>query len=188
MAIHPLKKDVFEQLIKGNFICSNSSKPLMQKLFNYIDENFEELENYFLEINYILTAGDEYYHFTRPEQKADISRKLEQTFRWIDILDFFKSYDPSFGSSYRFEPQAIAVNLKVNASLKSKLRALKKHTKTDNELEGIKSLVESLRKDGYVELEDEISDSYKVLASFSYLEKLILNINLSEEIQDEIPE
>ncbi len=188
MASHPLKKEVFEHLIRGAFICSNSSKTHTQKLFSYIDENFDELESYFMEINYILTEGDEYYHFTRPEQKVDINRKLEQAFRWIDILDFFKNYDASFGSGYRFEPQAIAVNLKVNATLKSKLRALKKHTNTDNELEGINKLVQLLLKDGYVELENEISDSYKVLASFSYLETLILNINLSEEITDEIPE
>jgi len=104
------------------------------------------------------------------------------------MVDFFKSHEASFGSGHRFEPQLIAVHLKVNATLKSKLRALRKYTNTDNELEGIKKLVELLRKDGYMELENEISDSYKVLASFSYLEKLILNINLSEEIQNEIPE
>lgn len=188
MALYNFKKDVFEQLNKGGFICSNSSKPQTQKLYTYIDDNFDELESYFIEINYILTQGTEYYHFTRPEQKADISRKLEQAFRWIDIVDFFKSYESSFGSGYRFEPQEISVQLKVNATLKSKLKALRKHTGTDNELEGIRKLVEKLKNDGFVELENDISDSYKVLASFSYLETFILNINLTEEVQDEILE
>jgi hypothetical protein len=53
---------------------------------------------------------------------------------------------------------------------------------------GIQKLIDNLTKDGYLELENEISDSYKVLASFSYLENLILSINLSEEVQDEIPQ
>lgn len=188
MATYNLKKDVFEQLSKGGFICSNSSNPQMQKLYNYIDENFEDLESYFIEINYILTQGDEYYHFTRPEQKVDITRKLEQAFKWIDIVDFFKSYDSAFGAGYRFEPQEISVQLKVNATLKSKLKALRKYTQSDNELEAIKKLVERLKSDGFIELENEISDSYKVLASFSYLEAFILNINLSEEVENEIPE
>ncbi len=188
MATYNLKKDVFEQLSKGGFICSNSYKPQLQKLYNYIDENFDELYGYFIEINYMLTQGVEYYYFTRVEQKVDITRKLEQAFRWIDIVDFFKSYDSSFGSGYRFEPQEISVQLKVNATLKSKLKALKKHTQTDNELDGIRKLVERLKSDGFVELENDISDSYKVLASFSYLEYLILNINLPEEVQNEIPE
>lgn len=188
MAINNYKKDVFEHLSKGGFICSNSSNQQIQRLYNYIDENFEELERYFVQINYQLNHGDEYYYFSRPESKADITRKLEQAFKWIDIVDFFKSYDASFGSGYRFEPQEVSVHLKVNATLKSKLKALKKYTHTDNELEGIKKLVERLRNDGYVELENELSDSYKVLASFSYLETLVLNINLSEEVQNEIPE
>lgn len=180
--------DIFEYLSKGGFICSNSSDPHVQKLYNYIFEDFDNLESYFSGISYILTEGDEYYHFTRPEQKVDITRKLEQAFRWIDIVDFFKNYDSSFGSGYRFEPQEISVQLKVNATLKSKLKALRKYTQTDNELDGIKKLVDRLKSDGYLELENEISDSYKVLTSFTYIETLILNINLSEEVQDEIPE
>jgi hypothetical protein len=188
MATNNLKKEVFEQLSKGAFICSNSSKYQTQKLYSYIEENFEELENYFIEIGYILTEGNEYFHFTRTEQKVDVSRKLEQAFRWIDIIDFFKSYDSSFSSGYRFEPHEIAVKLKVNATLKSKLKALKKYTQTDNELDGIKKLVELLRKDDFTELENDLTDSYKVLASFSYVETLVLNINLSEEVQNEIPE
>ncbi len=183
-----LKKEIFEQLSKGGFICSNSAKPQAQRLYTYIEENFDELESYFSEINYILTEGDEFYYFTRPEAKVDIARKLEQAFRWIDIVDFFKTYDSSFGAGYRFEPSEIAVQLKVNATLKSKLSSLRKHTQTENELDGIKKAVEMLRKDGFVELESEISDSYKVLASFDWLETLILNINLSEEVRDEIPE
>ncbi len=88
MATSSYKKDVFEQLSKGAFICSNSSKLEVQKWYNYIDENFDTLYDYFNEINYILSPGDEYYHFTRPEQKVNITRKLEQAFRWIDIVDF----------------------------------------------------------------------------------------------------
>ena len=45
-----------------------------------------------------------------------------------------------------------------------------------------------LRKAGYAELESEISDSYKILSSFSYLEELVMSINIPEEIQNEIPE
>lgn len=188
MTKYNFKRDVFELLSKGGFICSNSSKPQIQKLFSYIDENQEELETYFQDIGYHLTQGDEYYYFTRPEQRVDITRKLEAAFKWIDIVDFFKSYDSSFGAGFRFGPQEISVELKVNATLKSKLKALRKYTKADNELEAITKLVDNLRNSGFVELEDEYTDSYKVMASFSYLEQLILNINLSEEVEDEIPE
>ncbi|MEN9443465.1 MAG: hypothetical protein RIS47_355 [Bacteroidota bacterium] len=188
MATQNLKKEVFEQLSKGAFICSNSSKLQTQKIYSYIDENFDDLAQYFQEINFILTSGDEYFHFTRVEQKVDIARKLEQAFRWIDVVDFFKCFDVAFGAGFRFVPAEIAVQLKVNATLKSKLLALRAYTQTDNVMTGIQKLIDNLTKDGYLELENEISDSYKVLASFSYLENLILSINLSEEVQDEIPQ
>jgi len=88
MATHNYKKDVFEHLAKGAFICSNSSNQQIQKLYDFIEENFEDLESYFGEINFFLLQGDEYYYFSRPEQKVDITRKLEQAYRWIDIVDF----------------------------------------------------------------------------------------------------
>lgn len=188
MATHNFKRDIFELLSKGQFICSNSSNPHIQNLFTYTEENLDELQEYFSHINFLLTAGEEYFYFTRQEQRTDINRKLERAFLWIDIVDFFKTYDSTFGASYRFEPQEIAVNLKVNLSLKDKLRALHKLTGTNIELDGIKKLVEKLRSDGFIELKNEISDSYKVLDSFRYLENLILNINLSEEVHNEIPE
>ena len=48
--------------------------------------------------------------------------------------------------------------------------------------------IESLVRDGFVEMETEILKSYKVLSSFKYLEELINNINIPEGVQYEIPE
>jgi hypothetical protein len=42
--------------------------------------------------------------------------------------------------------------------------------------------------DGFAELENEILKSYKVLASFDYLENLIRSIYIPEAVQHEIPE
>jgi len=188
MATQNLKHEIFEILSKGTFICSNSCDTRIQRLYSYIDEHFDELYDYYIQINLILERGDEYYYFSKAESKVELRRKLEMVFKWIDIVDFFKSYDNSFAAGFRFDPSHISVQLKVDAVLKSKLIVLKKYTKVDNELESIKKLVDMLRRDGYLELEDEVSDSYKVLSSFSYLDQLILSINIPEEIQNEIPE
>ncbi|MFW5753532.1 MAG: condensin complex protein MksE [Marinilabiliaceae bacterium] len=188
MAIQNLKQEVFEIMSKGGFICSNSIDTRIQKLYNYVEEEFDALHDYFSEINFILERGNEYFYFSRPESKADIRRKLDTAFKWIDIVDFFKSYNNSFSSGYRFTPHEIVVKLKVDVQLKNKLAGLNKYTKTQNEHEAIKKLTEMLTKEGFCELENEINDSYKVLASFTYLEELILNINISEEKENEIPE
>jgi hypothetical protein len=188
MAIQNLKQEVFEIMSKGGFICSNSIDTRTQKLYNFIEEEFGSLYDYFVEINFILQRGDEYFYFSRPESKADIRRKLENAFKWIDIVDFFKSFDNSFSSGYRFTPHEIVIKLKVDVQLKNKLSTLYHYTKTKNEAEAIRKLSEMLTKEGFCELENEINDSFKVLASFIYLEELILNINISEVVKNEIPE
>ena len=40
----------------------------------------------------------------------------------------------------------------------------------------------------FIELENDITHQYKVLASFKYLEQLILTINIPDEVKNEIPE
>ena len=180
--------EIFELLSKGLFICSNSTNDSIRKLYNYADENFDELQEYFSEINFILERGDEYFYFSRRETKVDLARKLETAFKWIDIVDFFKTFENSFGASYRFTPSDILVRLNVDAVLKTKLLGLQKYTKEEKFADSIQRLLKILCTEGYAELENEISNSYKIMASFAYLEEFILNINIPEEIQNEIPE
>ncbi len=180
--------EIFEILSKGSFICSNSTNNTIRKLYDYIEQDYSNLYEYFLEINFILEKGDEYYYFSKKVLKADLERKIETAFKWIDIVDFFKAYEDSFGPGFRFTPANILVRLDVDAMLKTKLTSLKKYTQKDNFLENIQKLIEMLCKAGYAELESEISDLYKILSSFSYLEDLVMSINIPEEIQNEIPE
>ena len=97
---------IFEILSRGQFICSNSPDESIRKLYSVIDEeqNFEYLYDFFLRLNFILERGSEYYYFSRSESKVDLERKIDQAFKWIDILDFLKTFDNSFGSGYRFTP------------------------------------------------------------------------------------
>ncbi|HUZ61659.1 MAG TPA: hypothetical protein VMU83_22975 [Hanamia sp.] len=182
---------IFEILSKGQFICSNSSDELIRKLYNTIDEpqNFEFLYDYFLNINFILEKGNEYYYFSRMENKVDLERKIEQAFKWIDILDFLKTYDNSFGAGYRFSPSDILVKTKVDAELKSKLESLKKYSAgKEKHLELIEKILETLEKDKFIEMENSIIHQYKVLTSFHYLEQLVMTIHIPEETINEIPE
>ena len=184
--------DIFEILRRGQFICSNSPEDTIQTLYKILedDDTFEELYNYFYQINYILEEGDEYFYFSRnTEKNIDLERKIEKAFGWIDILDFFKTYDSSFDVGFRFTPSEIDSQLKNNADLKTKLENLKKiGSDKKNYLDRIKKIIEKLDKDNYITLENEISETYKVLTSFNYLKDLINTINIPEEIANEIPE
>ena len=80
------------------------------------------------------------------------------------------------------------MRLNTDADLKSKLSALKKITKKTKHTEAVSKLVDYLLKDNFLELQDEISNTYKVLSSFEYLEELIMTIHIPEDIANEIPE
>lgn len=186
--------EIFELLSKGQFICSNSTDSRISKFCEILDdqENFETLYDYFYSINFILEKGDEFYYFSRKnESKADLERKLETACKWIDIIDFFKTFDNAFASGYSFSPARIAVEISVQAVLKNKADGLKGVLKLDEKTpyhEVANKIVELICKEGFAESENEILKSYKVLSSYKYLEELINNINIPEEVQHEIPE
>ena len=193
MSVPKQTGEIFDLLSKGQFICSNSSDSDIRKLFDVIDDknNFESLSEYFKAINFVLEKGDEFYYFSRTESKADLERKLETAFRWIDLIDFFKSFDNSFASGYQVTPSEIAVKISVDAVLKNKADGIRNVLKLDDKTsypEIVNKAIDSLIKDGFAEMENEILKSYKVLASFKYLEELVTNINIPENIQNEIPE
>lgn len=182
---------IFDILSRGQFICSNSNDEAIRKLHSVIEEeqNFEFLYDYFISINFVLEKGDEYYYFTRTESKIDLERKIEQAFKWIDILDFFKTFDNSFGSGYRFTPSDILVKLNLDAALKSKIEGLKRHAGgKEKPAEVIEKIVADLIKDKFIEIEDPNFNKYKVLSSFKYLEQIVMCINISDEVKNEIPE
>ena len=184
--------DIFEILRRGQFICSNSPDASIQALYKILEDEdtFEGLYEYFYQINYILEQGDEYFYLSRPNEKnSDIERKIEKAFGWIDILDFFKTYDSSFSVGFRFTPYEIHNQLKNNADLKTKLEILKKiGSDKKNYLDIIKKIIEKLERDNYITLENEITETYKVLTSFNYLIDLVNTINIPEEVANEIPE
>ena len=183
--------EIFDVLRKGQFICSNSPDDEIQKLYKVLEDEeiFEDLHEYFYQINYILEQGNEYFYFSRIENNADLDRKLEKAFHWIDILDFFKTFDSSFDVGFRFTPSDIANQLKNNADLKTKLEKLKKiGVDKKSYFDRIKKLIEKLEKDNFITLENEISETYKVLTSLNYLKDIISIINIPEEIENEIPE
>lgn len=186
MKIHPLTIKIFEILGKGQFICSNSTDDEQRKLYNIIEEYFEDLYDYFQPIGYELERGDEFFYFSRKEARADLDRKIEQAYKWIDVLDFFKAYNSGFGVGFRFSPAEVLVQVKIDATLKDKLEQLKKPMGEGNQRERVQKLIDELVKFGFLELESEITQQYKVLSAYKYIEQLIVNVHITEEPDHEV--
>ena len=181
--------DIFELLSKGKFICSNAVEDNNRKLYTIIDENFDDLSSYFAAIGFVLEKGDEYFYFSRNEVKSSVESKIEQAYRWIDVVDFFMTFNNSFAPGFRFASSDILVQVKIDASLKDKLESMKRLTGDGSYQERISNLIEKqLVTPGYAELENDITGQYKVLASFNYMKQLILSIQIQEETTNEISE
>ena len=159
---------IFEYLQKGLFISSNSTSEEVRDMYNEIDENYESLYQYFSQINYTLERGNEYFFFSRIEPKATLEQKIMRAYYWIDVLDFFKTYDETFGPGFRFQPEQILVETNINMLLQNKL--------------------DQLTKDSFLEQENEKTNTYKVMSAWHYLERLIESINIYDETEDEKPE
>lgn len=191
MMISKYTAEIFDVLRRGLFICSNSPDEHISKLYRVLEDpsTFDALRNYFMQIDYVLEQGNEYFYFSRSEQKADLERKLENAFAWIDYLDFCKSFDTAFDVGFRFTPADIVNQLKNNADLKSKLENLSKlGLDKKNYSERVKKVIDKLEKDNFVALENEMSETYKVLTSFNYLKEIIDIIHIPADIENEIPE
>lgn len=180
---------IFEYMQKGQFVCSNSTDMDIRDMYNTIDENYEPLYQYFSQINYTLERGNEYFYFSRLESKTTLEQKILRAYYWIDILDFFKTYDETFGAGFRFQPEQILVEANINVLLQNKLDGIRKHfSDKDIRKDVLDNMIRQLVKESFLELENEKTNTYKVMTSWHYLEKLVDSINIFEDIEDEKPE
>jgi len=173
--------EIFKVLSKGQFISSNSSNPEIVRLYEVIDaeDNYDILREYFLNINFVLEKGDEYYYFSRQEVKQDLEKKIERAYKWIDYVDFLKTFNSAFSSGLRFQTSEIVTKLKIDADLETKLDSINKDNKSWEE--SVRFIIDDLEKESFIELCNEITGEYKVLTSFKYLEDLIMAININND-------
>ena len=176
--------DIFDELSKARFVCSDSTEEDIRNLYDIIKDNENILKEYFEGINFVLERGEEYFYFSRKEAKINIENKMATAEKYIDFIDFLKAFDDNFTSGFRFYESEIITKIRLDIGLKEKFESLKKHTNSEAKSyeDKVSDLVKLLQKDGFIELENQINNQYKVIAAFKYIEQLILNINISEEI------
>ena len=182
--------NIFEYLQKGLFISSNSVDETLRNLYDQIEDNFESLSLFFAQIGYTLEHGNEYFYFSRNEPRMTLEQKIQRAYYWIDVLDLFKTYDETFGPGYRFQPEQILVEANINVVLQNKLDSIRKHfSDKDIRKDILDNVIRQLTKDSFLELENDKTNTYKVMSAWHYLERLIESINIYDETEeDEKPE
>lgn len=176
----------FRLFAKGLFISSNSTNEDVRDLYDIIDDDFEALSIYFAQIGYTLERGNEYFYFSRTEPRVTLEQKILRAYYWIDVLDLFKTYDETFGPGYRFQPEQILVEANINVMLQNKLDGIRKHfSDKDVRKEVLDNMIRQLTRDSFLEQENEKNNTYKVMSSWNYLERLIESINIYDDSQDD---
>lgn len=182
--------EIFDILSKGQFVCSNAIDSQRRHLYQYIEENFNELEPKFREIGYQLEDGNNYYYFSRPnESNQNVENKIEKALRWLDFLAFFTTFRKDLCRGARFQPYDILKQVEINLSLKEQLADLQKRTNPGkNYQEMLNDLIKEIQKEGFIDLENEIDQTWKILDSWDYMEKLVMAVNIQDDETQNQPE
>ena len=178
--------EVFQRLSRGQFISSNSIDAETRAIYNDIEDNQKQYEDYFSQIDFQLSAGEGFYYFSRKESKVIVENKLQSLFSWIDYLDFLKTYDTTFGAGTQFNLAQIEIRLSTDLELKEKLSQL--FADKSSNRDKIEALAQTLVNMGFAEQVNEMEGLYQVTSAFHYIEQIIMCININEEVKNEIPE
>ena len=178
--------EVFQRLSRGQFLSSNSIDANTRAIYNDVEENQQEYEDYFNQIDFQLSSGDGFYYFSRNESKVIIENKLQSLFSWIDYLDFLKTYDTAFDAGTQFSLVQMEVKLSMIPGLKEKLSQM--FLDKISNRQKLEALADTLESMGFAELVNEADGTYQVTNAFHYIEQIILCINIDEGVKDEIPQ
>lgn len=178
--------EVFQRLSRGQFLSSNSIDANTRAIYNDVEENQQEYEDYFNQIDFQLSSGDGFYYFSRNESKVIIENKLQSLFSWIDYLDFLKTYDTAFDAGTQFSLVQMEVKLSMIPGLKEKLSQM--FLDKISNRQKLEALADTLESMGFAELVNEADGTYQVTNAFHYIEQIILCINIDEDVKDEIPQ
>lgn len=178
---------IYERLSRGEFLSVDSSDTSIRHLYEDIEENFDDYSDFFKEIGLQLEAGNGYFYFSRiGEGKQSIEQKLESFSKWLDYLDFLKTYNQSFTAGYQFRKSHLIEQISLDIELKEKAGHLYKKYGAGSYLEIVNKLLQEMQGMGFAECISEQDETFKITSAFHYAEELVDMIQIANE--DEIPE
>ena len=178
---------IYERLSRGEFLSVDSIDASIRHLYEDIEENLEDYTDYFREIGLQLEAGNGYFYFSRiGESKQSIEQKLDSFSKWLDYLDFLKSYNQSFTAGYQFRKSHLMEQISLDIEMKEKANHLFKKYGAGSLVEIVNKLLQEMQNMGFAECVNELDETYKVTSAFRYVEELVDIIQIANE--DEVPE
>lgn len=164
---------IFDTLAKGKFLCDNYPNSEHRQLYSLVDDNYDDLYEYFLNIGYVLNKEIGYFYFSKEETSQNIETKLNSVLRFIDLFDFMFEYSSSFGVGIKIRPSNLSEAVNTNSILKAKLSKI---VKKETIYQSCKKVLDEFVSKGIMALENEEEELYIVLTSYTYIENFIESI------------
>lgn len=179
--------EVFEILSKGQFISSNAIDEDRRYLYKYIEDNAEDLSKKYDEIGFTLNSGNNYYYFSKlNEGNQGVESKIEKALRWLNILAFFTAFRKDLCRGARFSSYDILPTIDLNLALKEQLNNLQKRSGAGkNYHDKLIDLLKEMQREGFIDLENEMEQVWKVLDAWEYMEKMVMAVSINEEVEKE---
>jgi hypothetical protein len=144
-------------------------------------ENFDRLQDYFSQIRYRIERGNNFFYFSKIDEAPSLVEKKLETFeKYIDIIDLFASMDNKITIGTRFRPSEIAEECIANVRLKQKLQKIPLY-RSETLSNKVREICDLMSRDSFLEKEDEVSENYKVLDSYTYLLDIVNAIAIYDE-------
>ena len=178
---------IYERLSRGEFLSVDSTDASVRHLYEDIEENQDDYADFFKEIGLQLESGNGYFYFSRiGEGRQSIEQKLESFSKWLDYLDFLKTYNQSFTAGYQFRKSHLTEQVSLDIELKEKAGHLYRKYGVGSNLEIVNKLLQEMQTMGFAECISEQDETYKITSAFHYAEDLVNMIQIANE--DEVPE
>ena len=100
------------------------------------------------------------YFSRNGESKQAIEQKLESFGKWLDYLDFLKTYNQSFTAGYQFRKSHLIEQISLDIELKSKAAHLFKKYSAGSNVEIVNKLLQEMQSMGFAECISEQDETY----------------------------
>ena len=168
-----VKQDVFEHLSRGKFLCENSPIRKERQLFEACSSEYDTFFAYFEEIGFSLERGNEYFYFSKTFTNKTIEEKITKVYEYIDLVELMQEYSQSFGVGFRVSISELESSAKANVTLKQSIQKIRTSTKNMTLHQQCARVLEQFSRGGFMALESEHEQRYKVLSSFEYLQTFL---------------
>ncbi|MBE6257359.1 MAG: DUF4194 domain-containing protein [Prevotella sp.] len=177
-----LKKEIWDRLSKGKFICANSQEYMQRQLYNSLLENEDEYRSFFAEIGYTLDHGRDYYQFCRDVSADNIDNSLNGIKKYLVLCNILKAWREDFFVGLDFRKTSFLEAIAEDPDLLMKVREF---SKKENYKEIVNDILSTLRQDGFIErVSDDEAETYFVTSAFNYIEDIFNNTIIYNEGQD----